>query len=195
MEKKYTVIDMFAGVGGLSKAFQNAGANIIYANDNDPVACKIFKCNFEDVIIENEFIQKIEISTIPDCDILVSGIPYPSYSIAGNKAKPIEYDESLFDEIVRIVENKKPRVVFLETVKGFLGKNHGKDLEIMFEKLREQGYLLKTALLDSIQYGNIPYSKERLYIVAFRDKECFELFDFPLKIELTNISKDLLNLL
>lgn len=93
---------------------------------------------------------------------------------------------NLFFEIIRILKSKKPKIIFLENVKNILSHDSGKTFQKIKHELEGCGYHIKYKVLDTCKYGNIPHHRERVFIVGFLDKKCFERFDFPEKIPLTN---------
>ena len=109
MENKYTVADMFAGVGGLSKAFQKAGAEIVWANEFDRKACKIYIENFSAVCLVECDIKEVEAESIPSVDILVGGFSGQSFSFSRQRSLFDDERGNLFFEILRILKVKKPR--------------------------------------------------------------------------------------
>lgn len=178
MNNKYTVGDLFAGAGGLSKAFEQAGTKVLWANDIDKNACQLYRENFNDVCLIEGDIKDIEVEKIPKIDILVGGFPGQSFSVKDNQR------ESLFFEIIRILKIKKPRVFLLENTKGLMSHDNGKTFKVIMELLQNQGYFVKSEACNSIEHGNIPHSREVTYIVGFRREEEYKLFAFPKKIEL-----------
>ena len=82
LNKKYTVIDLFAGAGGLSKAFLEAGAEIIWANELDKNACDLYRKNFNEVYLVEGDLKNIKSEDIPEFDFLIGGIPCQSFSVS-----------------------------------------------------------------------------------------------------------------
>ncbi len=194
MNNKYAIIDLFAGVGGLSKAFQQVGAEIVYANEIDKYACSLYKENLSDVYLVEEDMRNIQVEKIPDFDILVAGFPYQSISVHGRYNQFYDKQNSLFYKIIRVLEIKKPRAFLLESVKGLISMNQGKELKILMKELEQRGYFIKTAVINSLTYGNIPHNKERLYLVGFNVDEEYKMFEFPEKIPLKLQINDLINI-
>ena len=113
---KTTVGSMFAGIGGICLAFKNAGFEIIWANEIDKYACKTYRENFgNDYLVEDD-VRNINTKDIPDIDILTAGFPCQPFSVAGRLKGFDDERGQLFYQIERIVEAKKPRVIFLENV-------------------------------------------------------------------------------
>lgn len=194
MNSKYTVINLFAGAGGLSKAFQEAGADVVWANEIDKYACILYRENFKDVCLAEGDIKDIKSEEIPDFDILIGGFPCQCFSIAGQKLGFDDEWVNLFYKIIRILKVKKPRAVLLENVRKLKSHDNGRTFKIITEGLQNEGYYIKSAVLNSKEYGNMPHNKERMYIVGFRDIKEFEMFEFPRKVQLTNGISDIINL-
>jgi len=178
---KIKFIDLFAGVGGIGLGFEKAGFKTVFANDNDEF-CKItYDINSKDVKLNTENIWKLDISNIPNFDILLAGFPCQAFSIAGYRKgfgdKKIGGD--LFFRIAEILEERKPKGFLLENVKNLQGHDKGNTFKIIEKTLKKLGYYLKIETLNSMTHGNIPQNRERIFIVGFLDKEKRDAFEFP----------------
>lgn len=194
LENKYTVADMFAGAGGLSKAFQEAGAEIVWANEFDHKVCNLYRENFSEVCLVERDIKEVEAESIPSLDILVGGVPCQPFSFEGQRDFVDKERRNLFFEILRILKQKRPRTFLLDNVKALKSHDNGNTFNIITESLQREGYYIKSAVLNSIEYGNIPHNKERMYIVGFLDIEEYEIFEFPKNVPLTNMVDEITDL-
>ena len=159
----------------------------------DKNACKTFVSNFSDNILDNRDIREVNPDDIPDIDVLTSGFPCTSFSIAGyRKGFEDERTGDLFFETLRIIKAKKPKVIFLENVKNLVSHDNGKTFDIIKTALLENGYFIKYKVLNSKDYGNVPQNRERIYIVGFRDKTMFDRFEFPEQVCLSKSVTDIL---
>ena len=191
MKNKYTAISLFAGVGGICLGFMNAGVDIVFANDFDKNACITYRENFKHGIVEGA-IENIDTKDIPNADLVLFGFPCTSFSIAGYR-KGFEDERSghLFFEALRIIKAKKPKAFFLENVKNLVSHDKGNTFIVIKQALEQEGYHFKYKVLNSMEYGNIPQNRERIYVVGFKDKECCERFVFPDPIPLTKKIEDI----
>lgn len=185
MENKYTVADIFAGAGGLSKAFQKAGAEIVWANEFDRKACNLYRENFSEVCLVERDIKEVEAESIPSVDILVGGFSGQSFSFSGQRSLFYNERGNLFFEILRILKAKKPRTFLLESLKSLEAQDNGGMFKMILKSLQDEGYYIKYTVLNSKEYGNIPHNKQRMYIVGFRDLKGYKMFEFPEKVQLT----------
>lgn len=186
MSKKKSVISFFAGVGGIDFGFEKSGNfDVIYANEFDKYATKTYEANFN-LNVDDRDIRNVPIEDIPNADVLLAGFPCQPFSVAGYRKGFEDERGDLFFEILRIITNKNPEVVFLENVKNMVTHDNGNTFKVIREALELNGYYLKWAVLNSTDYGNIPQNRERIYIVGFRSKKAFDKFDFPEPIALTN---------
>ena len=192
-------IDLFAGIGGIRLAFENAWFQCVFSNDFDN-NCKItFDHNFADFFdIKNQMylgdITKIPIKKIPDCDILTGGFPCQPFSIAGYRQG---FDDekgrgNVFFDIIRILKDKKPKAFLLENVKNLKTHDNHNTIKIIYQELQKLGYKVADKVLNTMEYGNLPQNRERIYIVGFLDEESFNKFQFPTKIPLTKTIQDCL---
>lgn len=191
MDKKYTAISLFAGVGGICQGFMNNGVEIVFANDIDKNACATYRENFPHGIIESP-IEKINVQDIPNADMVIFGFPCTSFSIAGYQ-KGFEDEKSghLFFEALRIIKAKRPKAFLLENVKNLVGHDKGNTFKVIKEALEDAGYYFRYQVLNSMDYGNIPQNRERIYVVGFDNKEVCDRFYFPQPIELTRTVKSI----
>lgn len=104
MKNKYKVCSLFAGIGGIDLAFQQAGFEIVWANEIDKDACKTYRYNFRDTVLTECDIRKVNADDIPNFDILTAGFPCQSFSVCGNKKGFSDERGNLFFEIMRIAD-------------------------------------------------------------------------------------------
>jgi len=186
-------IDLFSGIGGIKIAFSNAGFECVFSNDFDKNAKITYDFNFSDKMLLGD-IQKISTAEIPSFDILCGGFPCQPFSIAGYR-KGFDDEEgrgNLFFDIIRILKAKKPQAIFLENVKNLKTHDKGNTLSVIYNKLEKLGYKVTDKVLNTMEYGNIPQNRERIYIVGFLNQGVFNKFEFPNKTPLT---KTILNCL
>lgn len=185
----YKICSLFAGVGGIDLGFiQTNECEITYANEFDKYAVETYEKNFA-TKVDCRDIHDVKLEEIPDFDIMVGGFPCTSFSVAGYR-KGFEDDRTgdLFFEMERIFKERKPRVIFLENVKNLVGHNNGKTFRTIIQKLEDAGYKdkIRYQVMNACEYGDIPQNRERIYIVAFREKEDYNRFQMPLPIPLDN---------
>jgi DNA (cytosine-5)-methyltransferase 1 len=186
MRGELRTLDLFAGVGGIRLGFERAGFKTIFANDFDKTCKETYDLNFNEPKLTIKDIWEVEIKEIPEFDILLGGFPCQAFSIAGyRKGFNDEKRGNLFFRIIEILEERKPEAFLLENVKNLKGHDKGKTFKIIKEALESLGYTIKAEVLNSMEYGNIPQNRERIFIVGFLDKNKAEAFEFPKKIPLT----------
>lgn len=193
---KYNVAAFFSGVGGIELGFEQTNKfRVVYANEFDKNAGITYQLNFPDVYLDNRDIHEVEPEDIQEksIDVIVGGFPCQAFSIAGYR-KGFEDDRGdLFFELLRIIESKKPRAIFIENVKNMVTHDHGNTFKVIREALVKNGYYIKWKVLNGKDYGNIPQNRERIYIVGFSDKNAYDSFIFPEKIELTKSLSDVID--
>lgn len=192
--KNYTCASFFAGVGGIDLGFEQAGFETIYANEFDKYAVETYECNHK-IKVDCRDIHIVHANEIPDHDVLLAGFPCQAFSIAGRRQG---FDDEkgrgeLFFELVRIMENKKPRVALFENVKNLVGHDGGNTFRVICEQLDLLGYKYTYQVLNAMSYGNIAQNRERIYIVAFREESDFIKFKWPLPIQRTTSVKEIID--
>lgn len=196
--KKYKVLSLFAGIGGIDLGFKKVNVDSILANDIDKF-CKItFSENFPNTEFILDDITNLKIEQLPDFDILAAGFPCQPFSVAGKRKGFNDDRGNLFFQVTKIISkldkiNKKPEVVFLENVKNLYTHDFGKTYKIIKEELKKLDYEVTEKILNTCEYGNIPQNRERLFIIAFSSKKAFNKFQWPEKIPLTNTINKLID--
>ena len=179
-------IDLFAGIGGIRKGFDDAfGDDIstVFVSEWDSYAQKTYKENFEDDFEIAGDITQINESDIPQFDICLAGFPCQAFSMAG---KRMGFDDdykglcrgTLFMDVVRICEYHKPKVIFCENVKGLQIHDKGRTYKVIKKSFEQIGYTVYEKVLNSKDFG-VPQNRERIYIVAFRNDIDSSSFRFP----------------
>lgn len=191
---KYKVASLFSGIGGIDLGFQQAGFEIVWANEIDSAACKTYRHNFgNDYLVEGD-IKKINSKDIPNFDILVAGFPCQPFSLAG-KQKGFKDDRGqLFFEIERLIIDKQPQIVFLENVANLIKHNKGRSFEQVFLSLASHDYVVRYSTLNPKTHANIPQQRDRIFLVAFKDMALANKFVYPNEIQLTNSFKSYIDI-
>lgn len=185
MTNKPTVVSMFAGIGGICLGFKQAGFEIVWANEKDAAACRTYRYNFgSEYLIEGD-IRKVDMQQLPKADVLAAGFPCQSFSVAGLKKGFNDTRGQLFFEVVRAIETLSPPVIFLENVENLMEHDNGRTFQVIYASLVEHGYILRYQPMATHDYANIPQTRRRIYIVAFKDYNMCNQFHFPEPIPLT----------
>lgn len=193
--KKLTCASFFAGVGGIDLGFESEKKfEVIYANEIDRYPIKTYELNAS-IKVDCQDIHNVNASTLPDFDVMLAGFPCQAFSIAGYQAgfEDAKGRGTLFFELVRILKEKNPSVIFLENVKNLVGHDHGNTFKVILNVLTKLGYYVKHKVLNAKDYGNVPQNRERIYIVGFKDKKAYENFIFPEPITLTKKLSDIID--
>lgn len=185
----YTFIDLFAGLGGFRIALESLGARCVYSNEWDIFAQKVYAENFGD--IPEGDITQVDENTIPDHDILCAGFPCQAFSISGKQDGFKDNRGTLFFDVARIIQTKKPKVVFMENVKNFVTHDNGDTLKVVRKTMEKLGYTFYQKVLNAADYG-IPQNRERVYMVCFRNDLKMDSFKYPKPFKLTYYVEDFL---
>ena len=186
---KLKVASLFCGCGGtdvgllggfdfLGKKYPNNPVEIVYANDIDDNACRIFEENFG-ITPDNRDIREIKSEELPDFDILTGGFPCQSFSIVAQNPKRLGVKDDrgkLFFEMCRILRDKKPKCFIAENVKGILSANEKNAFPLIIKEFEDSGYNVSYKLLNAVNFG-VPQKRERVIIVGIR-KDLGFTFDF-----------------
>lgn len=171
---RYRFIDLFAGIGGLRLAFEGAGCECVFSSEINEYARKTYTANFHDT--PSGDITKIDAEDVPDHDILCAGFPCQPFSIAGVSKKnslgrPTGFNDltqgTLFFDVCRILDAKKPRAFMLENVRNLISHDKGKTFQVIISSLEGLGYKVFHAVLDGKLF--VPQHRERIIIAGFRN--------------------------
>ena len=186
------VCSLFSGIGGIDLGFIQAGFDVVWANEFDRDAAITYRANFgNDRLVEGD-IRNIDAKDIPNFDVLAAGFPCQPFSIAGKQKGFSDPRGDLFFEIARIVEVKRPSVIFLENVPNLLEHDDGKSFLAVYNALVPYGYTFKYRVMDAYEYGNVPQHRSRIFIIAFLDYAQCARFSFPEKLKNTVKLNDIL---
>ena len=151
IQKKFNFIDLFAGIGGIRMGVQNAGGKCIFSSEINEKAAKVYEANFKENPLSD--VRQIDAKALPDFDLLCAGFPCQPFSISGKKKGFEDTRGTLFFDICRIVDEKKPKVVLLENVKHLIHHNKGQTLKIILQNLQNLDYEVNFRLLNAKDFG------------------------------------------
>jgi len=196
---KPSVIGLFAGVGGIEMGFEKAGFQTLLANEIDEYAAQTYRRNHkhpllvEDIrAVDKAMVAKalnVSSSSVPKVTVLAGGFPCQPFSVAGYRKGFDDDRGNVYWDIHRLVRELKPEVVFLENVKNLKGHDSGKTFSTIIGSLQNEiedpsgvkighKYFVSSTVLNAKDFG-VPQNRERIFIVAFKDKAAFERFTFP----------------
>lgn len=170
------VISMFSGCGGLDLGFIHAGHNIVWANDFDKHAVNTYRKNIGEHIILGD-ISTISTEEIPEGDIVIGGFPCQGFSIANTKRNKEDERNNLYLEILRVIQDKKPKFFLMENVPGILSLEGGLIFEMILNDMKNAGYEVKYSTLNSANYG-VPQIRKRVIFIGVREDLDLEI-SFP----------------
>lgn len=116
MQHGFTFIELFAGIGGFRLALEQLGGHCVYVSEIDKYACQTYSANFESVVPSD--ITKTDVKDVPYADMIVGGFPCQPFSNAGNRRGIEDARGTLFFDVARIIEAKRPKTFILENVPG-----------------------------------------------------------------------------
>lgn len=195
---KFTFIDLFAGIGGFRMAMQEIGGKCVFSSEWDKWAKQTYYQNYGEVPFGD--ITMIDPKQIPDHDILCAGFPCQPFSHAGLKKGIEDTRGTLFHNIAKIIEEKKPKVAILENVRGLISHDKGRTLQVVLRSFIQQGYQCnisedlilqgsmsaiqeqaKKMIIKSVDFG-IPQNRQRIVIVLWKKSAHIKSFVYPVPI-------------
>ena len=179
----FTFIDLFAGIGGIRHGFEKQGGRCVFTSEWNPYAQKTYLANFPHQPghrLEGD-ITKVDAADIPDHDVLLAGFPCQPFSIAGVSKKnalgrphgfACETQGTLFYDVARIINTKRPKAFLLENVKNLKSHDKGRTFQTILKVLTEElGYHVHYRVIDGQHF--VPQHRERILIVGFREQVDF----------------------
>jgi DNA (cytosine-5)-methyltransferase 1 len=164
--EKFKFIDLFAGIGGFHQAAAAVGGVCVFASEIDAAAQQAYEANYG--LNPEGDITKVNTASIPEHDLLCAGFPCQPFSIIGNRQGFDDIRGTLFFEIVKILETKKPPMIVLENVKQLATHDNKKTISKIINTLKDLGYKTEWKVLNALDYG-LPQKRERTLIVGFLD--------------------------
>lgn len=182
----FTFIDLFAGIGGIRRGFESIGGQCIFTSEWDKYSQKTYRANNPDHHPVVGDITKVDTALIPDHDVLLAGFPCQPFSLAGvskknsmGRAHGFECNTqgTLFFDVERIIEAKRPKAFLLENVKNLMSHDKRKTFKVILQSLEEKlGYKIFYKVIDA--NGFVPQNRQRIFIVGFREDVPFSWEDF-----------------
>jgi DNA (cytosine-5)-methyltransferase 1 len=172
------MIDLFAGTGAFTHAFQQTGAvSCVFANDMVEWSKQIYDINFgKHHTLTLQDLNTVKVDDIPPHDILTGGFPCQPFSIAGKQEGFDDERSNVFWKILEIIDHHSPQFVILENVKNLVSHDGGRTFTVIKDNLTQRGYYIHTKVLDTAEITGIPQHRERIYIVCIKDKEMYDKF-------------------
>ncbi len=184
----FDFIDLFAGIGGIRNAFEQIGGRCVFTSEWDSYAQKTYTENFRDGHPIAGDITQVDAESIPDHDMLLAGFPCQPFSIAGVSKKnalgkahgfACETQGTLFFDVARIIDTKRPRAFLLENVKNLISHDKGRTFDVIRRTLtKDLGYHIHYRVIDGAHFT--PQHRERILIVGFREPVAFDFDALPM---------------
>ncbi len=200
-QKEYTVIELFAGAGGLALGLEQAGFSTKIAVELNRWAIETLKANRPHWNIVQEDITKISEIGIKsylrdnqEIDLLSGGYPCQSFSYAGKKLGLEDTRGTLFSDFAKILKEIKPKMFLAENVKGLVTHDKGRTLQVMIDVFKEVGYFVQYKVLNSVDYG-VAQKRQRVLIIGTREdirEKIGEDYTFPKPYKKKLVLKDVL---
>jgi DNA (cytosine-5)-methyltransferase 1 len=188
MSAAFRFIDLFAGIGGMRLGLESAGGMCVFTSEWNKWSRQTYAANFPDEAPIAGDITEIDAAQIPDHDLLVAGFPCQPFSIAGVSKKnslgtphgfACRTQGTLFFDVARIIQEKRPSAFLLENVRNLERHDKGRTLQVILQTLEEDlGYHVCYRILDAKPF--VPQHRERIFIVGFREQRGFSWADLRL---------------
>ena len=190
-QNPFTFIDLFAGIGGMRRGFEAVGGECVFTCELDRYARRTYLANYSCDHDVAEDITTVPSSAVPDHDVLLAGFPCQPFSIAGVSKKNAlqqphgfhcEAQGTLFFDVARIIERRRPHAFVLENVKNLVGHDKGRTFRVIHRTLTEElGYQVHWKVIDGRYW--VPQHRERIFIVGFRHENGFNLDNIGIPAE------------
>jgi DNA (cytosine-5)-methyltransferase 1 len=172
--RKYTLVELFAGGGGLALGMEQAGFESVLLNEMDKHACSTLRHNRPDWNVVEGDISKIDFTKIEEkVDVLTGGFPCQAFSYAGKSLGFEDTRGTLFFEMARAIKETQPKVFMAENVRALLSHENGRTLGVIKDVIAELGYILVEPRVVKAIFYKVPQKRERLILVGVR-KDVFE---------------------
>jgi DNA (cytosine-5)-methyltransferase 1 len=180
----FRFVDLFAGIGGMRVGAERLGGKCVFTSEWNKQSRETYRANFGDEHIAGD-ITKLDTIDIPDHDLLMAGFPCQPFSLAGVSKKnslgrahgfECETQGTLFFDVARIIDEKRPASFVLENVKNLKSHDKGNTFDVITRTLRRLGYQIDHLVIDAQPW--VPQHRERIFIVGFREETDFTFSSF-----------------
>lgn len=161
------VVSFFSGCGGLDLGFEQAGFEVVWANDNDPAVSETYQLNHPNTYLCKKDMRELTMEEIPECDGFIGGPPCQSWS-EGEKQLGLDDERGkMFLTYIDFIQSKQPKFFVIENVKGILGDKHFQTFMKMLDQLKNAGYVVHYQLMNAMDY-HVPQERYRVFVVGIR---------------------------
>lgn len=190
--KRYSLIELFAGAGGLALGLEKAGLDCVALNELDPFACNTLRENRPEWNVLEGDVKDFDFTQYEGLvDVVTGGFPCQAFSYAGKRLGLEDARGTLFYEFARVVNEVRPLICVGENVKGLLSHDNGRTIQGMISVLNDIGYkVVPIQVLKAINY-KVPQKRERLFLVGVRGDVSTQ-FHYPRKIDVLYTLRDAL---
>lgn len=189
-DSHFKFIDLFAGIGGFRIAMQANGGRCVFSSEWNEAAQKTYANNFGETPFGDITIASTKELIPKNFDVLCAGFPCQAFSIAGYQKGFEDTRGTLFFDVAKILEMRRPRAFYLENVKNLKAHDSGRTFRTIKKVLEEDlGYRTFDSVMSPDEYANVPQNRERIFIVGFDPKQvdeaAIDTFSFPRRVPLT----------
>jgi DNA (cytosine-5)-methyltransferase 1 len=182
------IASFFSGAGGLDTGFEQAGFEMVWANEYDKTIWDTFRLNFPHTFLDTRSITKVNSSEVPDVDGIVGGPPCQSWSEAGSRRGIEDTRGQLFFDYIRILKEKQPKFFLAENVAGILHPKHAQAFSNIISEFEYAGYNVSYKLLNANDF-EVPQDRLRVIIIGYH-KSLNKIFHFPKPLAHKLVLKD-----
>lgn len=162
------VVSFFSGCGGLDLGFEQAGFEVIWANDNDPAVFETYLLNHPHTYLCRKDMRELTMEEIPECDGFIGGPPCQSWSEGGKQLGLDDERGRMFLTYIHFIQAKQPKFFVIENVKGILSDKHFPTFKKMLGQLKDAGYVVHYQLMNAAHYY-VPQERFRVIVVGVRN--------------------------
>lgn len=178
--RPYTLVELFAGAGGLALGMERAGFKSLMLNEIDRHACDTLRFNRPEWNVCQSDISKVDFSRFSGADVVSGGFPCQAFSYAGKKLGFEDTRGTLFFEFARAIKEIQPTVLVAENVRGLLNHDGGRTLSAIKNVIEELGYILVEPRVLKAMFYKVPQKRERLFLVGVRKDRASDFnFSWP----------------
>ena len=169
MNKKFTFVDLFSGVGGFRIPLEKLGGKCVAYSEIDKNAIEVYKNNFS--TSKETYLGDITgIKNLPKVDLIVGGVPCQAWSVAGKKKGFDDPRGKLWEDSIRLVKKNLPKAFIFENVKGLYDPRNRGSLDLIISEFKKCGYDVFHKVLNAYDFG-LPQNRDRLFIVGFKKEQ------------------------